>query len=71
MKTYPTTPPSSDNTNTPSTVKKAASSWVITGVVLIVAGIIMIPTMFLTGIGIGFILAGIATVTAAYLRTNR
>ncbi len=71
MKTYPTTPPASGGNNSQPTVKKAATSWIVTGTVLIVAGAIMLPTVVLTAIGAGFILGGIAVITAAYLRTNR
>lgn len=52
-------------------VKKPITSWIVTGVLLIVAGIAMIPTMFLAAIGGGFILGGIAVITSAMLRMSQ
>lgn len=52
-------------------VKKASTSWIVTGVLLIIAGIAMIPTVALTAIGLGLILLGIAVITSAFLRVAR
>ncbi|WP_395746856.1 hypothetical protein [Prosthecobacter sp.] len=47
------------------------TSWYLTGLALIVAGVACIPTMFLAAIGGGLILIGIATITAAFIQTHR
>lgn len=56
----------------PSTTptKKPVVSWYVTGVSLIVVGAVLIPTMFLTAIGVGLILGGVAVTASAYLRDH-
>ncbi|MGV3663780.1 MAG: hypothetical protein ACO1TE_26655 [Prosthecobacter sp.] len=54
---------------TPS--KKPATSWIISGIALLIFGLGLLPTLFMTPVGLALMLGGVAVLTAAYLRTHR
>lgn len=71
MKTTSTSTPQEEPVASSPAAKKGATTWIVTGVLLILAGIAMIPTVFLAAIGGGFILGGVAVITSGILRTSQ
>lgn len=48
-----------------------AKSWVFTGLGLIFGGILLLPTVAMTGIGVGLMLFGLGLIVTAFVRSMR
>lgn len=51
--------------------KRPSSTWMAAGIVLIIAGLAMIPVNVVTPVGIGFIVGGLCVIGAAFCKGVR